>query len=148
MNALKTAVVAALAAATLSAQDAKDAPRWLDYPGSEEGVGAGKRVVFIAAEQEYRAEQSMPMMARLLAERHGFHTTVLFGQRDGLVDSREWQQPGPPVAGLRRAGQPEAAKVSQQRAGVRLRAGIHDHVAIRKLQQAAAWPEGALRAAP
>ena len=101
MNALKTAVVAALAAATLSAQDAKnatDATRWLDYPGSEDGVGAGKRVVFIAAEQEYRAEQSMPMMARLLAERHGFHTTVLFGQRDGLVDPTEEAPPKDPKA--------------------------------------------------
>jgi len=96
VNALKTAVVAALAAATLSAQDSSESPRWLDFPGSDEGVGAGKRVVFIAAEQEYRAEQSMPMMARLLAKRHGFDTTVLFGQRDGMVDPTEEAPPKDP----------------------------------------------------
>ena len=60
--------------------------RWLTYEGGE-GPGAGKHVVLIAAEQEYRAEQSMPMLARLLSRHHGFHTTVLFGLNgDGLVD--------------------------------------------------------------
>ena len=98
MNALRLALFAALAAASLTAQDsaAADAARWLDYRGSEAGVGAGKRVVFLAAEQEYRAEQSMPMMAKLLATRHGFDTTVLFGQKDGLVDPTEEAPPKDP----------------------------------------------------
>lgn len=102
-------VVVALSAATLSAQQATDAepqraepqraePQWLTYAGSEDGVGAGKRVVFIAAEQEYRAEQSMPMMARLFATRHGFATTVLFGQKDGMVDPTEEAPPKDPEA--------------------------------------------------
>jgi hypothetical protein len=61
-------------------------PRWLTYEGGE-GPGAGRHVVLVAAEQEYRAEQSMPMLARMLAERHGFDTTVLFAlNEDGLVD--------------------------------------------------------------
>jgi len=61
-------------------------PSWLTYAGRE-GPGAGKHVVLIAAEQEYRSEQSLPMLARLLAERYGFHTTVLFAlNADGLVD--------------------------------------------------------------
>ncbi|MGC6487305.1 MAG: ThuA domain-containing protein [Planctomycetota bacterium] len=100
MNALCLALSAALAAASLTAQDsaAADAARWLDYRGSEAGVGAGKRVVFLAAEQEYRAEQSMPMMAKLLATRHGFDTTVLFGQKDGLVDPTEEAPPKDPKA--------------------------------------------------
>lgn len=59
---------------------------WLTYQGGE-GPGAGKHVVLIAAEQEYRAEQIMPMLAKVLAERHGFHCTVLFLTNDqGLVD--------------------------------------------------------------
>lgn len=60
--------------------------RWLTYAGGE-GPGHGKHVVFIAADQEYRSEESLPMLARLMAERHGFDTTVLFAQNAaGLVD--------------------------------------------------------------
>ncbi len=50
---------------------------WLTYEGGE-GPGRGKHVVLIAAEQEYRSEYAMPMLARLLAKHHGFHCTVLF----------------------------------------------------------------------
>lgn len=60
-------------------------PRWLWYPGGQ-GPGRGKRVVLVAGEQEYRSEQSMPMLAKVLATHHGFDCTVLFVQRDGLVD--------------------------------------------------------------
>ena len=61
-------------------------PRWLQYEGGE-GPGAGKRVVLVAADQEYRSEESMPMLARLLSARYGFDCTVLFAlNEDGLVD--------------------------------------------------------------
>ena len=50
---------------------------WLTIPGGE-GPGKGKNVVLIAAEQEYRSEQSMPMLAKVLAKHHGFNCTVLF----------------------------------------------------------------------
>ena len=62
-----------------------DDARWLTYPGGD-GPGRGKHIVLVAAEQEYRSEQSMPMLARVLATHHGFHCTVLFVQHDGLVD--------------------------------------------------------------
>jgi hypothetical protein len=52
--------------------------RWLTYPGGT-GPGSGKHIVLIAAEQEYRSEQSMPMLAKILSARHGFDCTVLFG---------------------------------------------------------------------
>lgn len=59
---------------------------WLSYAGGE-GPGRGKRVVLIAADQEYRSEQGMPMMARLLSAHHGFACTVLFGVNEkGEVD--------------------------------------------------------------
>ncbi len=61
-------------------------PSYLHYPGGE-GPGKGKRVVLIAADQEYRSEQAMPMLARILSTHHGFETTVLFSVNDeGLVD--------------------------------------------------------------
>ncbi|MEQ1850693.1 MAG: hypothetical protein ABMA01_03775 [Chthoniobacteraceae bacterium] len=63
-----------------------DKPQWLTYPGGE-GPGKGKRIVLIAADQEYRSEQSMPMMAKILSTHHGFDCTVLFAVNDkGAVD--------------------------------------------------------------
>ena len=65
---------------------AADNPQWLTYPGGD-GPGKGKRVVLIAADQEYRSEQSMPMMAKILSAHHGFDCTVLFAVNDkGEVD--------------------------------------------------------------
>lgn len=62
--------------------------RWLVYPAADaaRAPGRGAHVVLVAGEQEYRAEQSLPMLARLLSGRHGFHCTVLFAQKDGMVD--------------------------------------------------------------
>lgn len=50
---------------------------WVVYEGSE-GPGKGKHIVFVTGDDEYRSEEGMPMMARLLARRHGFTSTVLF----------------------------------------------------------------------
>jgi len=58
-----------------------ESPLWLTYPG-EQKLGKGKHVVLIAADQEYRSEYSMPMLAKILAMHHGFHCTVLFSQNE------------------------------------------------------------------
>ena len=42
------------------------------------GPGHGKHIVFIAGDEEYRSEESLPMFAKLLSQRHGFDCTVLF----------------------------------------------------------------------
>src|SRR5689334_18926954 len=44
----------------------------------QSGPGQGKRVVFLTGDEEYRSEESMPQMAKILAQRHGFDCTVLF----------------------------------------------------------------------
>lgn len=63
-----------------------DSPLWLTYAGGD-GPGRGKHIVLIAAEQEYRSEQSLPMLASILSARHGFDCTVLFALNpDGMVD--------------------------------------------------------------
>lgn len=60
--------------------------QWLNYPGGD-GPGKGKRIVLIAADQEYRSEESMPMMAKILSTHHGFDCTVLFAVNEkGEVD--------------------------------------------------------------
>ena len=59
---------------------------WLNYSGKT-GPGKGKHVVLIAADQEYRSEQSLPMLARVLSKHHGFDCTVLFSvNENGEVD--------------------------------------------------------------
>jgi len=94
---MRRALTILLLASAAAAQDGHplpDDPRWLTFAGGD-GPGAGRHVVLVAADQEYRSEQSMPMLAQLLAERHGFHTTVLFGVNgEGLVDPTQkirWQ---------------------------------------------------------
>ncbi|MGQ9731536.1 MAG: ThuA domain-containing protein [Candidatus Zipacnadales bacterium] len=42
------------------------------------GPGKGKHIVFVTGDEEYRSEESMPQLAKILAVRHGFRCTVLF----------------------------------------------------------------------
>ena len=53
-------------------------PTHVVYEGSG-GIGAGKHIVFIAFEHEYRGEESLPALARILAKHYGFKCTVIFG---------------------------------------------------------------------
>jgi type 1 glutamine amidotransferase len=59
---------------------------WVTYEGKP-GPGHGKRIVLLSGDEEYRSEESMPMLAKILAERHGFHCTVLFAinPADGTI---------------------------------------------------------------
>jgi hypothetical protein len=71
---------------SLTAQLIPENDSWLTYRGKQ-GPGKGKQIILISAEQEYRSEQSMPMLAKILAFRHGFDCTVLFGvNENGQVD--------------------------------------------------------------
>jgi len=60
---------------------------WVAYNGIE-GPGKGKRVVLISGDEEYRSEEALPMLAKILAARHGFQCTVLFpiNSVDGTID--------------------------------------------------------------
>jgi putative membrane-bound dehydrogenase-like protein len=49
----------------------------LVFQGTD-GPGKGKHIVFLAGDHEYRSEESLPALARLLAKHHGFKCTVLF----------------------------------------------------------------------
>ncbi len=53
----------------------------LVYEG-ESGAGKGKHLVFIASDHEYKSEETLPALARILAKHHGFKCTVLFGVND------------------------------------------------------------------
>jgi len=50
---------------------------WLHFkPESNKAVG--KKIVLISGDEEYRTEESMPMLAKILTTHHGFETVVLF----------------------------------------------------------------------
>ncbi|MEM9721908.1 MAG: hypothetical protein AAGA10_21765 [Bacteroidota bacterium] len=56
-----------------------ETPQWIHYPGKA-GDGAGKHIVFISGDEEYRSEEALPMLGRILADHHGFDCTILFAQ--------------------------------------------------------------------
>lgn len=49
----------------------------LIYKG-DKGPGLGKKIVFIASDHEYRSEETLPALARILAKRYGFTCTVVW----------------------------------------------------------------------
>lgn len=58
----------------------------LVYEGKS-GPGQGKHIVLLAGDEEYRSEEYLPALARILAFRHGFTTTVLFSVNEqGEID--------------------------------------------------------------
>ena len=80
---LKCAVFLGLAWAGIRARAAD----WVVYEGKA-GPGLGKHIVFLSGDEEYRSEESLPMLAKILAVRHGFTCTVLFSinPADGTID--------------------------------------------------------------
>lgn len=58
---------------------------WVVYSGGT-GPGAGKHVVLIAGDEEYRSEEALPQLGKILSVRHGFKCTILFSITDGVID--------------------------------------------------------------
>ncbi|HAK97622.1 MAG TPA: hypothetical protein DCM87_22180 [Planctomycetes bacterium] len=60
---------------------------WVVYDGFD-GPGKGKRIVLVSGDEEYRSEEAMTQLGRILAKRHGFTCTVLFGMdaEDGTIN--------------------------------------------------------------
>jgi type 1 glutamine amidotransferase len=76
VNANRT--IAALAALSLFVTAARAADQqWVVYPGGD-GPGKGKHVVLISGDEEYRSEETLPQLAKILSKHHGFKCTVLF----------------------------------------------------------------------
>jgi type 1 glutamine amidotransferase len=42
------------------------------------GPGKGKHIVLVSGDEEYRSEEALPQLAKILATHHGFDCTVLF----------------------------------------------------------------------
>ena len=58
----------------------------VEYEGAA-GIGRGKHIVYIASDHEYRGEETLPALARIMARYYGFKCTVLFGidPTDGTI---------------------------------------------------------------
>ena len=50
---------------------------WLVVEGGD-GPGTGKRVVLVSGDEEYRSEEALTQLAKILAQHHGFTCTVLY----------------------------------------------------------------------
>lgn len=66
---------------------ARGADPWVVYDGSD-GPGKGKHVVLISGDEEYRSEEALVLLGKILAKHHGFTCTVLFAVNpdDGTID--------------------------------------------------------------
>ena len=60
--------------------------QWVDYKG-QDGPGRGKKIVLISGDEEYRSEEALPQLAKILAKHHGFDCRVLFAidPKTGIV---------------------------------------------------------------
>jgi len=71
----------------LASRRASAADPWVVYDGFD-GPGKGTHVVLISGDEEYRSEEALPQLGKILAKHHGFTCTVLFtvNPEDGIID--------------------------------------------------------------
>ena len=84
--ALLVAVAASLACVNARADD----DPWVVYEGRD-GPGKGMHIVFVSGDEEYRSEEGLPQLAKILSQRHEFKCTVLFAidLKDGTINPNE-----------------------------------------------------------
>src|ERR1700722_19652585 len=65
------------------------------YEGGE-GPGKGKHIVLVSGDEEYRSEEPLPQLGKILAKHHGFKCTVLFAidPKDGTINPNISNIPG------------------------------------------------------
>ena len=67
---------------------------WITYE-AKDGPGRGKHIVLVAGDEEYRSEEGLPMLGKILSQRHGFTCTVLFPMdSDGTINPDRSHLPG------------------------------------------------------
>lgn len=65
----------------------------------KDGPGRGKHIVLLAGDEEYRSEEALPMLAKILSQRHGFKCTVLFSlDADGTINPNKSDSLSNPAA--------------------------------------------------
>jgi hypothetical protein len=94
-----TCTLFALAAGLLfSSIPARAGEGSITYEGKV-GPGKGKHVVLISGDEEYRSEEGLPMLGKILSQHHGFKCTVLFSVNgDGVIDPENQKSLTDPAA--------------------------------------------------
>lgn len=74
----------------VSAFESRADDAWMTVNGSA-GPGKNKHVVLVSGDEEYRSEEALPQLAKILALRHGFQCTVLFAidSKDGTINPNQ-----------------------------------------------------------
>ena len=75
-------------------EDRQEKP-WIVYDRFD-GPGKGKHIVLVSGDEEYRSEEALPQLGKILAKRHGFKCTVLFAidPKTGDIDPNKSNIPG------------------------------------------------------
>lgn len=72
----------------VSEEPVLDTPKeWLVFEGA---TPSAKHIVLVSGDEEYRSEEALPQLAKILSIHHGFKCTVLFAQnpeKPGIVDA-------------------------------------------------------------
>jgi len=81
------ALTVVLLVGSLRAGDLRARDPWVVYEGSD-GPGKGKHIVLVSGDEEYRSEEALPQLGKILAKHHGFKCTVLFAidPSDGTIN--------------------------------------------------------------
>lgn len=92
ISSFRRAIVTALASASCGVAvfaSGAEGPG-LHFAGKE-GPGKGKKIVLMAGDEEYRSEEALPMLAKILSQRHGYDCTVLFSldPEKGFIDPNQ-----------------------------------------------------------
>jgi hypothetical protein len=76
-----------IAGLTLTLGGRSAAKDWVVYEGKD-GPGKGRHIVLLAGDEEYRSEEGLPMLGKILSQHHGFKCTVLFSvnPQSGEID--------------------------------------------------------------
>ncbi len=88
---MKESVIMAAAAAIglgfAAFNPAGAAEPWVVYEGHD-GPGKGKHIVLVSGDEEYRSEEALTQLGKILAKHHGFKCTVLFAvdPKDGTIN--------------------------------------------------------------
>src|SRR6202051_474354 len=93
---MKVFAIQSLAALAISLSPAslRAGDPWGVYDGFD-GAGKGKHIVLISGDEEYRSEEALPQLGKILAKRHGFKCTVLFAiDKDGTINPGVYNNPG------------------------------------------------------
>ncbi|HAB14915.1 MAG TPA: hypothetical protein DCE44_00545 [Verrucomicrobiales bacterium] len=62
------------------------AQQWVTYEPPASSAN-GKQIVLLSGDEEYRSEEGLPQLGKILSQRHGFKCTVLFSQDpDGTIN--------------------------------------------------------------